>query len=114
MAYPSQKKYWQINRENRRILKEYGVELTTKPLGRSKKQVAENRIRPGERNPIEGKFGEAKTRYGLNKIYAKLQETSESWIAFTFLVLNLANLSRRALLCLCFRFFYFKNLNRVC
>lgn len=102
------------NRENRRILKEYGIELAAKPLGRPSKQAADNRIRPGERNPIEGKFGEAKTRYGMNKIYAKLQQTSESWIAFTFLVLNLANLSRRALLSLFCKLFYIKNLIRVC
>jgi len=76
------------------------VSLVAKPLGRPSKKATEYRIRPGERNPIEGKFGEGKTRYGLAKIYAKLQQTSESWIAFSFLVLNLANLTRRALLCL--------------
>jgi transposase, IS5 family len=90
------------NRENRRMLKEYGVVLVAKALGRPKKLAAQNRISPGERNPIEGKFGEAKTRYGLGKIYAKLQNTSQSWIAFTILVLNLANLTRRVLLCLYF------------
>ena len=88
------------NRENRSQLKKYGVTLVAKPLGRPSKKATENRVRPGERNPIEGKFGEAKTRYGLAKVHAKLQHTSETWVAFTFLVLNLANLTRRALLCL--------------
>ena len=87
------------NRENRRLLKAYGVVLAAKALGRPSKQATQNRVSPGERNPIEGKFGEAKTRYGLGKIYAKLQNTSQSWIAFTILVLNLANLTRRVLLC---------------
>jgi hypothetical protein len=30
--------------------------------------------------PIEGKFGQAKTGYGLNRIKARLQETNESWM----------------------------------
>jgi len=38
-------------------------------------------LSPGERNPIEGRFGHAKVAYGLNKIRAKLPSTSTSWIA---------------------------------
>jgi hypothetical protein len=49
-------------------------------------------VRPGERNPIEGKFGQAKTAYGLNRVKARLSETSESWIATIILVLNLIKL----------------------
>jgi hypothetical protein len=49
-------------------------------------------VRPGERNPIEGKFGQAKTAYGMNRIKARLQQTSESWIATIVLVLNLIKL----------------------
>ena len=45
-------------RENRSYLKEKGIELRAKPLGRSK--ALSNQVRPGERNPIEGKFGQAK------------------------------------------------------
>ncbi len=41
------------------------------------------------RNAVEGKFGEGKRRYGLNRIMARLQETSESVIALQFLVMNL-------------------------
>ena len=102
------------NRENRKLLKEYGVILVAKALGRPSKQATQIRVSPGERNPIEGKFGEAKTRYGLAKINAKLQNTSESWIAFTILVLNLANLTRRVLLCLYFYFFKQFNIFRAC
>lgn len=54
-------------------------------------------LSPGERNPIEGKFGQVKTGYGLDRIKARLQDTSESWIASIFLVLNLAKLARVAL-----------------
>jgi len=55
-------------------------------------------VSPGERNPIEGKFGQAKTGYGLNRIKARLQGTSESWIATIILVLNLVKLAGVALL----------------
>jgi len=48
------------NRENHRQLKELNVELRAKPLGRPR-AVAENHVSPGERNPIEGTFGQAKT-----------------------------------------------------
>jgi len=60
----------------------------------------QNHVSPGERNPIEGKFGQAKTRYGLNWIKARLRETSETWIASIILVLNLVKLAGLALPCL--------------
>ena len=41
------------------------------------------------RNSIEGKFGEGKRCYRLNRIMAKLKETSESVIMLQFLVMNL-------------------------
>ena len=57
-----------------------------------------NQVRPGERNPIEGKFGQAKTGYGLDRIKARLAKTSESWVASIVLVLNLVHLAEVALL----------------
>ncbi len=60
-------------------------------------------VSPGERNPIEGKFGQAKTAYGLNRIKARLRDTSESWIASIILVLNLVKLAGSALPCLIVR-----------
>lgn len=80
------------NRENRRQLKELNIELRAKPLGRPK-AVSETHVSPGERNPIEGKFGQAKNAYGLNRIKARLKQTSESWIATIILVLNLVKLA---------------------
>ena len=44
--------------------------------------------------------GQAKTGYGLDRIKARLQDTSESWIASIFLVLNLVKLAGVALHCL--------------
>ena len=86
-------------RANRTWLKERHIKLSAKPLGRPTKEALSNQISPGERNPIEGKFGQAKVAYGLDNIKAKLKETSESWIATIILVLNLVNLTRLAALC---------------
>jgi len=79
-------------RTNRAKLKEIGIRLRAKPLGRPKAVDVEH-VRPGERNPIEGKFGQAKTAYGMNRIKARLRQTSESWIATIILVLNLVKLA---------------------
>ena len=78
-------------RDNRKQLKELGIRLVAKPLGRP--AVVQEHISPGERNPIEGKFGQAKTAYGLDKIKARLSETSQSWIASIIMVLNLVKLA---------------------
>lgn len=86
------------NRENRRYLKDLGITLRAKPLGRPSAQASQNRVSPGERNPIEGKFGQGKTAYGLNRIMARLSATGESWIASIILVLNLVKLTEMALL----------------
>lgn len=41
-----------------------------------------------ERIPVEGKFGEVKRRYGLDRIFEKLVVTSETAIMLTFLAAN--------------------------
>jgi len=82
-------------RFNRAWLKEKGIRLIAKPLGRP--AAVQNHVSPGERNPIEGKFGQAKTAYGLDRIKARLRNTSESWIASIILVLNLVKLAGAAL-----------------
>lgn len=84
-------------RQNRTQLKLLGIKLIAKPLGRPSAQAVKIHLSPGERNPIEGKFGQAKVAYGLNKIRAKLSSTSTSWIAAIALVLNLVKLTRQAL-----------------
>jgi len=85
-------------RANRKVLKLIGIKLLAKPLGRP--PAVSNHVRPGERNPIEGKFGQAKTAYGLDRIHARLRGTSESMIASIILVLNLVKLARMGVLCL--------------
>lgn len=87
-------------RDNRNHLKNLGILLRAKPLGRPSSEALSNPVSPGERNPVEGKFGQAKVAYGLNNIRAKLKNTSESWIATIILALNLVNLARLKAYCL--------------
>jgi IS5 family transposase len=41
------------------------------------------------RNQVEGKFGQGKNGYGLNEIKAKYANTSASWIAAVYFVMNI-------------------------
>ena len=90
------------SRANRRWLKDRHIKLVAKPLGRPSAQAVEDHVRPGERNPIEGKFGQAKNGYGMNRIRARLKQTSHCWIASIILVLNLVKLAGLAPLYLSF------------
>jgi len=99
-------------RENRKWLKDKNIQLAAKPLGRPSAKAVAYHVRPGERNPIEGKFGQAKNAYGMNRIRARLKNTSQSWIASIILVLNLFKLARMALVCLGFS--AWKRINYLC
>ena len=67
-------------------MKDKGIRFFGKPLGRPKKNdEAESALikklryqESGERNQVEGKFGEGKRCYGLGLVMAKTEETSES------------------------------------
>ncbi len=98
------------SRVNRAKLKELNITLKAKPLGRPR-AVAENHVSPGERNPIEGKFGQAKNAYGLNRIKARLRNTSESWIATIIMVLNLVKLTGQVPYCLYRKWLTYSALN---
>ncbi|KKC47751.1 transposase [Paenibacillus sp. D9] len=96
-VYPKEVMADQIyrNRENRAYCKERGIRLSGPPLGRPSKQADTAvmkrmaKLDAGERNAIEGKFGEGKRKYGLNRIRARLEQTSGAVIALQFLVMNL-------------------------
>ena len=75
-------------RPNRKWLKDNMIKLAANPLGRPSVKAVANHVRPGERNPVEGKFGQAKNGYGMNRIRARLKNTSQSWIASIILVLD--------------------------
>ena len=86
-------------RDNRQWCKSRGIRLSGPRLGRPpssehirKEEKLQNRQDERERNAIEGKFGQGKRRFGLSRIMAKLQETSETVIAISFLVMNLVKL----------------------
>lgn len=83
-----------MGRENRKSLKELGIKLIGRPLGRPPKgETFEDRA--GIRNPVEGKFGQGKRAYRLGRVFAKLKDTSESWIAASFFVMNLLTLVKQ-------------------
>ncbi|RLA01458.1 MAG: IS5 family transposase [Gammaproteobacteria bacterium] len=92
-------------RKNREYLKDRGIHYAGKPLGRPKKVTKENKEQLKfekkqrhedyvQRIPIEGKFGQGKNGYGLNKIKAKTANTSFAWINSIFFVMNLLVLAR--------------------
>lgn len=88
-------------RENRAYCKQHGIRLSGPKLGRPSKDAEVNAIEKQiayqdavDRNPIEGKFGEGKRKYGLGRIFARLQETSETVISLQFLVMNLEKILR--------------------
>ncbi len=66
------------------------------PKNPSKSMKKQARLDEAIRNSIEGKFGEAKRRFNLGRVMAKLDNTSETSIAITFLVMNLSALLRQA------------------
>mgnify|MGYP006266157737 FL=1 len=83
--------YW--TRENRKYLKDRGIKHNGPAIGRKKKQSKSERDKARKRNnkrsEIEGKFGQAKTRYGLDKIQAKLSQTIPAEVHLIFLAMNL-------------------------
>ncbi len=89
-----------MTRENGKFLKDKNIRHTGKPLGRKPKielsRYEKNKLKKerGERNYIEGKFGQGKSKYKLNKIMARLAQTSESWIGAIFFVMNILKLSK--------------------
>jgi hypothetical protein len=87
-------------RENRQWLKDLGIRYSGKPLGRPSAQSQtqyrkrKQKIEQGIRNQVEGKFGQGKNGYNLNKVRARTSKTSESWIAAIFFLMNLIKFSK--------------------
>lgn len=92
-----------LNRKARKFLKEKGIEIYGKPLGRPPKTLMETasqryskKKKAAQRNHVEEKFGQAKRGYGLNNVKARLKDTSESCINAIFFVMNLTILLQLA------------------
>ena len=87
-----------LTRANRRYLKEHNIRIVGKPLGRPPIQKLsgyrkyKTRKEQNMRNHVEGKFGQGKNGYDLNRIRAKRKDTSESWISAILFVMNLTKL----------------------
>lgn len=96
-------------RANLRWCKQQGIRLSGPPLGRpsSNKTVQAQLKQQAKKDEavrvqIEGKFGQAKRRFSLGRVMAKLAQTAQTSIAITFLVMNL----ERWLRCLCLFLFF--------
>lgn len=81
-------------RANRAWCKAHGIRLSGPPLGRPKAAektatTAQVKQDAAIRNGVEGKFGQAKRRFGLARVMAKLASTAATSIAVTVLVMNL-------------------------
>lgn len=81
-------------RANRRYCRERGIRLSGKPLGRPTVQPQPEVLQQAQadaklRNQIEGKFGQGKRRFSLDRIMAKLATTAATTIAIILLVMNL-------------------------
>lgn len=92
-----------LNRDNRKTLKEKGIEIMGRPLGRPPKnptaeQLERERIGVSLRNEAEAQFGTGKRAYRANNIRARLPETAECWTAMCYFVRNLTKFMRE--LCL--------------
>ena len=78
--------------DNRKWCRTRGIRMTATPKGPTKKHSAYQKRKRhkeyAERNHIEGRIGNAKQALSLNQIKAKLQDTSETWIAATLFVLR--------------------------
>lgn len=97
-------------RKNRAFCQEKNIRISGVPLGRPPKNISDKtkeKAREDEiiRNAIEGKFGQGKRRFSLNKIMTKLPSSSATTIAIIFLVMNLSALLREFL-----SLFFVKNL----
>ena len=96
-------------RENRCYCKDKGIRLSGRPLGRPQQVTASNKAQLEQarhqqrqdeldRIAIEGKFGQAKRRFTLDRVMAKLAETSEAVIMVSFIVMNLEKILSQVLL----------------
>jgi hypothetical protein len=99
------------NRSNLSFCQERGIRLSGPKLGRPSKnnvkiEKAILKQDEGERNIIESCFGVGKRRYGLGRIMAKLQCTSETVIALQFLIMNLEHKLKVLFANFAFAFFY--------
>ena len=62
----------------------------------TKYQKEKERRKNNQRSEVEGKFGEAKERYGMGRLYTRLPQTTLAEISLILLSINLVRLLRKA------------------
>lgn len=94
------------NKKNRLYCKERGIRMSGKPLGRPPKAdspdtTSQDAINDNaQRNAVEGKFGQCKRRFGLDRVMARRKDCSETVIAMGIIVANLQRWLDELFLCL--------------
>ena len=90
------------SRKNRDFCKDHGIHISGPKLGRPGKghsdDIRQELKETGERNAVEGKFGNGKRKLGLSRIMAKLKETAGSMIGIDIFILNMERLFRHKVL----------------
>ena len=81
-------------RSNKLFCSQRGIRLSGPPLGRRKASETDAKIKRQiyndscDRNTIEARNGNAKRRFGLDRIFSKLDETAKTEAAFILLAMN--------------------------
>ena len=81
-------------RSNKLFCSQRGIRLSGLPLGRRKASETDAKIKRQmykdscERNAIEGRNGNSKRRFGLDRIFSKLDETAKTEAALILLAMN--------------------------
>lgn len=87
-----------LTRKNRNYLQSRGIRHCGVPLGRpkpmDKKQKRKRKKEQDKRAEIEGKFGQAKSRYGLDDIQMRRPDTSYACIGLILLAINVIKLAK--------------------
>ena len=88
--------YW--TRSNRNYLKQRNIQIGGAPLGKPKEmsryEKYKTRKRNNKRSEIEGKFGQGKSKYGLDDLFTRLPQTTKAEINLIFLALNLIRINK--------------------
>jgi hypothetical protein len=89
-----------LTRKNRKYLKDNGIRNSGVPLGRkpqlSKHEKDTRRKEQNKRSHIEGKFGQAKSKYGMDDVQTRRMDTSYACIGMILLALNVLKLGQEA------------------
>ena len=92
-------------KEYRNFCKQHSIRMSGPRLGRPGKKHADDLRQElkeiGERNAVEGKFGNGKRKLNLSLIMAKLKETPGTMIAMNVFILNMERLFRKGALFSC-------------